>query len=335
MRPLQILCCTTRQWNPGDEWIARGIRRLFRTLYPKRPLDWILYDRSPACFVEPWTAPDRVSSLANSYQPAAGLAGIDLLLIAGTPEWLGPHLAPLTSVYQPPSPPVFYLGIDYPAAEIPLSPADLRMLSQALIVTRGAIATQALQALNLQPRRMPCPALFSAPFEYPARTLKSVAVVLQSDRVPNQSIPSALKDRMLQLVSALASRFTVKVVCNYIDEYREFSSSLACPVCYSYDSDDYFAILSDCDLVVSTRLHSALIANALLKPAILTHTGPRLTSAVQHCPYIFVREPEDVPAFLEQFQPDPAVRNLFNWKRAQEAQYLEILRGALRQHGLY
>ena len=87
--------------------------------------------------------------------------------------------------------------------------------------------------------------------------------------------------------------------------------------------------------MISTRLHSALIANSLLKPAILTNSGARATSAVEHCPYIFVREPEDVPSFLERFELDPAARKLFNWKRTQEAQYLEILRDALQQHGLY
>ena len=175
MRPLQILCCTTRQWNPGDEWITRGIRRLFRTLYQDRQLNWILYDRNPDRFVEPWAASERRSPvLGNSYQPDSELANVDLLIVAGTPEWLGPHLEPVTRIYRPPSPPVFYLGIDYPAAELPCSPDDLRMLSRALIVTRGRIATQALQVLGLEPRRMPCPALFSAPFEYPARALKSV-----------------------------------------------------------------------------------------------------------------------------------------------------------------
>lgn len=336
MRPLRILCSSTRQWNPGDEWIARGIRRLFRTLYPDRPLNWVLYDRNPDCFLEPWAASTRRPQLlGNSYQPGQELPPFDLVVIAGTPEWLGPHLEPIARIPQTSSAPVFYLGIDYPCTALPSTPEDLRTLSRALIVTRGGIARQALQALGFEVHTLPCPALFSAPFEYPTRALQKLAIVLQSDRVANQSVSAGLKARMLHMLPLLQSRFSVKIVCNYIDEYCEFSSSLDCPVFYSYDADDYFGLLSDCDMVISTRLHSALIANSLLKPAIVTNTRPRVTSAAEMCPYVFVCQPEEVPEFLERFEPDRAVRSLFNWKRDQEARYLEILRSALQKHGLY
>lgn len=336
MRPLNVLCSSTRQWNPGDEWIALGIRRLFHALYPERGVNWILYDRSPDCFQQPWDAPARRAPLlGNSYQPGEKLPDLDLLVIAGTPEWLGPHMEPITRIRHTSAAPAFYLGIDYPSSELPCGPDDLRMLSQALIVTRGTIAQQALEALGIRAHSLPCPALFSAACEYPARTLKRIGFVLQNDRVTNQSVSTELKSRMLALVPLLQQRFSVKIICNYIDEFLEFSSAGGGAVCYSYDSADYFRFLSDCDLVISTRLHSALIANSLLKPAIITNSGPRVTSAVELCPYIFTCKPEDVPGFLERFEPDPVTRNLFNWKRTQESQYLEILQGALQAHGLY
>ena len=336
LNPLRILCSSTRQWNPGDEWIALGIRRLFHTLYPGRILNWILYDRSPDCFEKPWSAPDRKPLLlGNSYQPGEQLPPVDLLVVAGTPEWLGPHLEPLARIRPTSAAPVFYLGIDYPSAELPLSPFDRKMLSQSLVVARGPMARQALEGLGIQAHLLPCPALFSAFIEYPARTLRRIGLVLQSDRVANQSVSLELKSRMLTLVSQLRERYFVKVICNYIDEFFDFSATAECPVCYSYDSNDYFAYLADCDLVISTRLHSAIIANSLLKPAILTNAEPRATSAVELLPYVIVCEPEAVPGTLEQFDIDPAVRNLFNWKRAQETRYLDLLRGALQEHGLY
>jgi hypothetical protein len=299
-------------------------------------VNWILYDRSPDCFLEPWAASARRPHLlGNSYQPGEELPAVDLVVIAGTPEWLGPHLEPLARIRHTSGAPVFYLGIDYPSTELPCSPGDLRMLSGALIVTRGGLATQALQTLGIQAHMLPCPALFAAPFEYPARALKSIGIVLQSDRVANQAVSAGLKARMLGMLAVLQPRYSVKIICNYIDEYLEFSPRIDGPVCYSYDAGEYFGLLADCDMVISTRLHSALIANSLLKPAIMTNAEPRVCSAVELCPYIFVREPEDVPGFLEHFEPDPVARNLFNWKRNQEAQYLEILRGALQEHGLY
>lgn len=336
VRPLNILCSSTRQWNPGDEWIALGIRRLFRILYPERVVNWMLYDRSPDCFLEPWVKSQRRPHLlGNSYQPGEELPAVDLVVMAGTPEWLGPHVEPLARILHTSAAPVFYLGIDYPSTELLCSPDDLRVLSQSLIVTRGGIARQGLRDRGIQAHMLPCPALFAAPLEYPARALNRIGIVLQSDRVANQAVSAGLKARMLGLLPVLQSRYSVTIICNYIDEYLEFSSSIDCPVCYSYDSGDYFRLLSDCDMVISTRLHSALIANSLLKPAIMTNMEARVRSAAELCPYIFVREPEDVPGFLEHFEPDPVTRNLFNWKRSQEAQYVEILRGALQEHDLY
>jgi hypothetical protein len=273
--------------------------------------------------------------LGNSYQPGDALPPLDLVVMAGTAEWPGPHPEPLACILHTSTAPVFYLGVDYPSTELPPSSHDLQALSKSLIVARGGNGRQRLDALGIQAHMLPCPSLFSAPLEYPARALKSIGIVLQSDRVVNQAISTELKARMLNMLPALQSRFSVKIVCNYIDEYLEFRSTIDCPVCYSYDSGDYFRLLSDCDMVISTRFDGALIANSLLKPAIMTNAEPRVGSAVELCPYIFMREPEDVPGFLERFEPDPAARNLVNWKRSQEAQYLEILRGALEEHGLY
>ncbi len=336
MKPLQILCSSTRQWNPGDEWIAAGIRRLFRGLYPDRILNWVLYDRNPDCFVEAWRSPERRHNLqANSLQPAAALPPVDLIVIAGTPEWLGPHIEPLAALRETSKAPVFYLGIDYPSTNLPLSPNDWRMLDQAFIVTRGPIAAQALRAAGLEPHTMPCPALFSAPVEYPSRTLKTFGVVLQSDCPGPQAISTDLKSRMLRLLPLLAARGPVKVVCNYIQEFFEFSSTLEFPVSYSYDAGDYYSLLSDCDMVITTRLHSALIANSLLKPAIVTNRAPRLASAADLCPHISLLEPEAVPGFLDSFDAETEGKNLLNWKRRQEADYLELLRSALHAHGLH
>lgn len=335
-KPLNILCSSTRQWNPGDEWIAFGIRHLFRALYPGRTLNWILYDRSPDCFQEPWGNPARRPLLlGNSYQPGEKLPALDLVVIAGTPEWLGPHLEPLARIRHTSDAPVFYLGIDYPSADLPCSAEDLRILSNALIVTRGRTALQALEALGVRAHVLPCPALFSASVEYPARTPGRIGLVLQSDRVANQAVSNELKSRMLALLPVLQERFPVKIVCNYIDEFLEFSAATDCAVCYSYDSRDYFDFLADCDIVISTRLHSAIIANSLLKPAIITNPDHRVSSAIELYPHIVACEPEAVPGVLDGFELDSTVQRLFNWKRTQESHYLEILRGALRAHGLY
>ncbi|HYP14527.1 MAG TPA: polysaccharide pyruvyl transferase family protein, partial [Bryobacteraceae bacterium] len=323
--PLHILCCSTRQWNPGDEWIALGVRELFARIYDYRPLNWILYDRSPDSFVEPWECPSRRPGLlGNSYQPQAGGEVFHLAIAAGTPEWRGPHFE---SVFRSTRPtPWMFLGVDHVHDE-PIQPTDeeLSILRTASVVTRGALGAEALSRLGVSSHTLPCPSLFAAKWERPTRQLARVGVVLQSDAIQNQSVPTPLKTASIRLVRDLNKHYQVTVFCNYIDEFRAFRSTLDVPVRYSYDSAEYMDMMSDCDVIVSTRLHSAFLANSLLKPAIVMNDSSRVQSAAALYPYVFPLEPQTVLPFLQQLDVQLVGRQLFNWKRVQEDRYKNLL----------
>lgn len=334
-RPLRFLIASTRQWNPGDEWIAYGIRRLFARAVPRDHISWLLYDRSPDAFDRPWDAEARPRrAMANSWAPEFDCP-VDAVILAGTPEWYGAHLRPVFERFADSSVPLFFLGIGHISDHAALNAIETSILRRAFITVRDELAEAALAAHGIGSELLPCPSLFSSPCEAPTRRLRSIAVVLQTSRVVNQSIPAALEAAMLALVAELARTYEVSVVCNYIDEYCRFSPVLDCPVLYSYDSTEYFEILSRFDMVISTRLHSGFVANSLGKLAIVTHDTPRVSAARQQFPFIYGCAPEEVPARLASVDLDGESRRLFNWKRTVETDYVHLLSNALTRYGLH
>ncbi|MGL5096371.1 MAG: hypothetical protein ACRDD1_12330, partial [Planctomycetia bacterium] len=111
MKRLNVLVSSTRQWNPGDEFILKGIRRL---LARHLGLDhnWLLWNRNPDLFVDRWNdARMRTDFLTNSLRDPA-LDAVDLVVFAGTPEWLG---RPVERIFRclltHPRVPVLALGV--------------------------------------------------------------------------------------------------------------------------------------------------------------------------------------------------------------------------------
>jgi hypothetical protein len=298
-------------------------------------LNWILYDRSPDCFVSPWESPSRRPGLlGNSFQPDGVAKLFDLAIAAGTPEWRGPHFAPVFVATA--STPWMFLGVDHVhEAEISPTAEEIGIWSTAAIVTRGSVGTEALARIGIQAQTMPCPSLFAAEWEQPSRALSTVGVIVQNDSVVNQSIPEDLKQETIRLIGDLRERYQVVAISNYINEFQELCGKLDVPVRYSYDSTEYAAIMSGCDVIVSTRLHSAFLANSLLKPAIVVNPNVRVLSATELYPHVLVRETKQVLECLRELDIDTTVRDLFNWKRMVESQYRGLLIAHLQRYGLY
>lgn len=258
----------------------------------------------------------------------------DLVIAAGTPEWRGPHFQAVFRAAQ--SRPWLFLGIDHVHEEdISPTPEEIRIWTTAFIVTRGRLGTEALARIGVEAHTLPCPSLFAATWERPGRALNSIGVVLQNDRVLNQSIPSTLQAESIHLIHSLRKHYKVVVFCNYIDDFVQISEIPDVPVRYSYDSNEYLDMMSECDVIVSTRLHSALVANSLLKPAIVVSGSSRVLSATEQYPYVSVVEPRHVLQYLRQLDMDVTVRGLLNWKRSVETEYKELLIEQLRRYGLY
>ena len=303
-RPI-VLFSTTRMYNPGDDFVLFGIRRLLEeALGPFVP---VVHNRNPALHALRGLAeasagrPDSASAgmaelhrtiaatvpdYDNSWHPGFDMGAVDLAVFAGTPEWAGTVTAPLVDALLAAETPMLYLGLgafegigamDY--AELPVR--DRRLLERARLVTVRDPACAALLA-PLSPALLPCPSLFAAPQARPRGESLRIALSMQGVGEKNpQRIERDASEFARTLFGMLAERFACALVCHYIDEVAELQPLFAngLDVRYAYDAADYLDTYDGFDLTVTTRVHGAGLSASLGIPAFLIGHSVRAATA--------------------------------------------------------
>lgn len=333
-RIYNVLASSTRQWNPGDEFILFGIKRLFSQIGSDIEWNWELYDRNPDLFIKPWHSSEQKTGLFSNSFHCESISGFDLIVMAGTPEWIGPHLKRLYELIIDTPKPCLLLGIGYPNAQISFSPNEVKVLSNAFITTRDQHALKELEKIGIPSRMLACPALFSSSIEDPPQSLTRVGMVIQSDRTINQMISSELKIQMMNLLDELEKVYQVDIICNYVDEFHEIMNLKKYRVRYEYDASCYEHIIRNYDIVVSTRLHAAILANSVLKPAIIINTDTRVDGAVGNFPFIHNLSPSEVLSFFKNIDIEEETQALLKWKRIQQEEYLLLIKSALNNYNI-
>jgi hypothetical protein len=326
--PVNILASSSRQWNPGDEFILFGIRNLFEALFPGRKLNWVLYDRNPDLFKEGFRNPIHKDALWTNAWIHGQPAGLDLAVVAGTPEWTGLPMVAFYHLVREGRLPLILLGAGYIDKPIMFSEPEKHCFRNQLkiAVVRDANAQRALEQIGVTARRLPCPALFASPEEPPRPGGKRIGFILQNDAVVNQSVSTELMHASLALIKQLSTAgFNVEAVCHYVDEFRKFSGHVK-PIRYSYDARDYLDILAEYDLVITTRLHGAILANSLGRPSILLNQGDsRCESAAALFPFIKLGRPDTLLGNAAELMADFQSEALHTWKTQVKADYLTML----------
>ena len=171
---MNILISTTTNWNPGDDFLRIGVKNILKYIYPIT--NYIHYDRNP----------NNMIDYPNNQNIKAGLRGnfmnnpidwemIDLVVLAGSPEFLHHPLAPIyEGLVEHPEIPLFAIGVgySYPEFILPLTESELTVLKRenTLIIARQQELSDRLKkVLNRQIHTLPCPALFCFE-EYPEKT---------------------------------------------------------------------------------------------------------------------------------------------------------------------
>jgi hypothetical protein len=341
MSTLNILVSSTRQWNPGDEFILFGVQNLIREVF-RGDINWILYDRNPDRWINEWKLPLLKSVDWSNVFRHYTLEGFDMAVIAGSPEWYGNPLKRFYSLVREYNIPLLVLGVGYnfgaPTAQFDPESGEavidfsddeiycLRHLAQ-LTTTRDSYASRALSKVGIPHYVLPCPALFAADKESPANEIRRVAFILQSAE-GNQKISGQIVHGALTAISELRAKgLEVEVVCYYIDEFMEYLPILS-PIRYSYDAREYLGILGSFDVVVSTRrLHGAILGNSLGKHVVLIANGDiRCRSGAKLFPFISVVEAKDVIPTLERISVGEVNKRLIDWKLESKESYLRLLR---------
>ena len=349
---MNILVSSTRQWNPGDEIILMGVRNLFEEALGAGGINWVLYDRNPDLFVDGFSTHQRRGVLwGNSYHHDSPEC-FDMALVAGTPEWMGKPLEGFYSTVRKGNLPLFVLGAGYIDAPIVFSEDELFCFQNVLklATVRDEYAASALKGISIRHEILPCPALFANPTNPPfgkgrsnptnpplgkgrskEGSVKKIGFIIQTNKTENQKVTEELSYACAHAVNQLRKKgVDVDVVCHYIDEFVEFAKVLA-PVKYSYDSRDYISMIGSYDLVLSTRLHGAILANSLGKPAImLNNDDSRCRGAAAQFPFIYASTPENIINDVMAFDPKNAEK-LVQWKTGIKDRYLSLLREAISQ----
>lgn len=328
---MNILFSTTRQWNPGDEFILHGIRRLFSKLqFEYNP---VIYNRHPSITPQRhtlkhrWSKPHTVPHFDNSFMlDQTGF--IDYVIFAGTPEWYGgKRMDDLHQFIVDNKVRCSFIGVGIP--KTPVFSDNLLYIFKNLtdlFIARDPNCYEAVKA-HLKASYLPCPALFSAPSNRKRNNLDKIGIVIQDTRTKNHSIPDKLADQLMKEFEILEKKYQVRYIAHYIDDIK-FASSINKDAVYSAFSEDYAAIFDQYDYVISTRVHGCGIASSLGIPNLLIPHDGRYSTAVKFLSSIYK---ENIP-LLEQIQNiniSEESEKLITHRTKSESEYLDLFRSNL------
>lgn len=266
---MNILFSATRQWNPGDEIILRGVINLMQSLGLK--FNPILWNRHPS--IRPGNC-----GLDNSFDTQRhNICAIDYVVFAGSPQWSGSRVRPLLQNIGQSEGRCSFVGIGTPSGGIYVDKLTRNVLNRNtdLVICRDALAYDAIKTRcpNLAVYNLPCPSIFHSARSTVKNRLDTIGCIYQSNRTKWHSVSALTKQRMRALFGLLAEQFEITIICHYIDDVDE-ASKIYPPdrVRYSYDAADYDSFYNEVDFVVGARVHGCLGAMGSGTPAMLVAT---------------------------------------------------------------
>jgi hypothetical protein len=282
---------TTRNWNPGDDFILYGVRNLIESVISE--FNPVIYDRNPdhyflqgsklttACgkSINMERLLGELATFRNSLTSNESFPDIDLAIFAGSPEWSGNMLKPFNEFILKSKLPSIYLGIGGHNKVDKIKYENLSILDQKvlqeslLVVTRDQLASDVLFP-HIKTHMLSCPALFSSKTAT-KRTQKKRIALNSQENGKYTPISEEITQYSIELFKELIDLFDCEIVCHYKNDYNFLAPIFGSQVKirYSYDPKDYFDIYKDFDLTVTTRVHGAGICASMGIPGVcLSHT---------------------------------------------------------------
>lgn len=291
MKRMNIVFSTTRQWNPGDEIIRSGIRRVLDEILGTN-YNAIIFNRNPDIRMGFSGSEGENCSkgfFENSLKPTHEADFVDLVVFAGTPEWCDVRNYDLYRHVLKWNIPVLILGAGGGATLY--SEEYRRVIEKAKLLTvREEDTLVAAKRAGFPALSLPCPSLLAAPYEKQVRvsSVRHVGLIYQSSRQDSVfwgSLREDAHDFQIQvfkkLIDAYSPGLNFSIVVHYIDEValaQKFFPGLE--VHYSYEPHDYYGIYGRFDLVVGPRVHGIGTAASVGVPGIaISHDQRGMTCA--------------------------------------------------------
>ena len=239
-----ILISTTRQRNPGDEFIMMGSLNIMKELYGNI-INPIIFNRNPDIrgganfrnstrnykFSYKWDKSTfkgkgglhelfRIGHYDNSWKDDMNVSNIDLAVFAGSPEWYGKRLKAMYQAIEKGDIPTIFLGLGA-GDSIDFAKSDAivdRVLTMAkVIMTRDKQTEKMLKKYGAM--YMPCPALLAAPSNKIVKEVKKIGLIYAThETLKGNNVSKSMHDYIIDLYKELNKIYDVELVCHYIDE---------------------------------------------------------------------------------------------------------------------
>ena len=283
-----ILYATTRNFNPGDEIIYRGVRNLLEGKLGKtNPIYW---NRHPNIRPANASQDNSFDSTRNSSE------AIDYAAFAGSPGWVGTAAEELYSaILKDESMRIGFFGLGSTGHRLNIGTAGRQVFrGRADVVlcrdipSRDAVA-EILGKGSVEPVALPCPSVFHCKNPRPRTELRVVGLNYQSDRAGIHSVKRGVSELCLEVFRSLSKRYDVRIICNFAEDFHE-ACSLFDPsiIRFSADSADFEDFFNEIDCMVGPRLHGCLGAIGTGAPAFLidSYADARRRGAAEMIPVL-------------------------------------------------
>jgi len=287
---MNIVFSTTRQWNPGDEFILMGCINLLKEVIDE--FNPIIFNRNPQIrrsrkrdivkIIDNMLGRDWAEKfLDNSVKERLELDYADLVVFAGSPEWRGKRLTKLYSSIVKHNIPTLFLGLGSGSGSIQLnnehlSPNEIEAFKKSKLITCRDCSNQDSEKneYDLIVHDLPCPALFSSSKEKDVTSVKKIALIYGTYKaVRDNNVSEATNDYLLQVYNYILKNYAnyeIEFVAHYIDELTFFKQDFPNQTLrYSYDSKDYLDIYNSYDLVIGHRVHGIGMSASMAIPGIM------------------------------------------------------------------
>lgn len=293
---MNIVFSTTRQWNPGDEFILMGcINLLSQHIGDFNP---IIYNRNPQTrrarkfdiikAIDNKLGKDFVEKfLDNSVKDRLPMDYADMVVFAGSPEWRGRRMTKLYSSILEYKLPTVFLGLGtsgkFTFTDENFTENEQEVFQKALLVTTRDKDTKEGLA-PIEAHHIPCPALFSSKESRVVKTVKKIGLMYGTDSaVACNNVSSKTYQYMIEVYNKIlrgfGSDYEIEFVSHYIDELSPFKDDFKKEkIRYSYDAKDYLDIYNRYDLVIGYRVHGIGISASMGIPGIMISHDERSTT---------------------------------------------------------
>ncbi len=327
---MNVLVASSRQYTPEHEWIFLGIRNLMEGLTPKK-LNWALYDKNPDLLRTDGQKTHRTKLESNSFRHET-LLPFSAVVLAGTSQWHGREMELLFGCLTKSEVPLLALGMEMPEQPVHFSPAELVCFSRPhnVITAKDRATLQWLQRYDLNAQLLPCPTLFASKHGGLARPqLQSgnlkIAAILQHSQRPGARLNETTLRKLCQSVTRLSQDATVDVIAPTMDDFMRFSALFPEQIKYSYEASDYLELMENSDVVVTSSPGFAILANSLLKPAVLVVDSLGEAKAAP-TPFISLTETCNIRENIESaLKNKNFVNECLFWKEEIRRQWVQLL----------